>query len=289
MRAQNSKLKTQIPIISVVIPVYNAARYLDESLTSTFAQTGVHFEVICVDDASTDDSWQLLQKWARKHKNMRVFRLKKNQGLSVALNLGISKAKGDYIARMDGDDIMLPHRLSAQLNRLSKDANLIGIGGQCIRIDENGNEQGIKSFPLTHSEIHSMIFRASPLQHPTLMVNKTKLPNDFAWYRADLKIGEDYDLYYRLMKYGKLANLDQTVIKYREHKKNLTLSSAKRSFWFISKSRFLAVFKYGYVPDLYSFLMVIAQTVLVALLPERILYPLHMKTRSLHVSKTATI
>jgi hypothetical protein len=182
---------------------------------------------------------------------------------------------------MDSDDIMLPDRIEKEFNFLQNHPEVIAVGGQCQRIDENGNSTGMKTFPLTHPEIHDMLFCSIPIQQPTLMIKRSMLPSEFTWYRKELLIGEDWDIYYRLMKYGKLANLPDTVLKYREYPKNLTLSSQKRTFWYIWKTRWIALTQYGYLPKFTSIINVLAQTVAVVVLPEKILYPLHLKTRTL--------
>lgn len=263
------------------MPVYNAANFLPEALASIQKQTWKDFEVICVDDCSTDNSYKILERFAKTHKKFRVYKLLRNHGTAYAANIAIEKAKGQYICRMDGDDIMLPKRLEQQVSFLRKNPSVIAVGGQCIRMDESGRKTGMKAFPLSHDELASMVFRASPIQQPTLMVNRAKLPKHFVWYRPALKIGEDYDLYYRLMMYGRLANLKHVILKYREHPTNLTLTSQKRTFWYICKSRLIALTDYGYKPDIFSIFNVMVQIVLVVILPEKLLYSLHLKTRHL--------
>lgn len=267
------------PLISVVLPVYNASRFLKKAIESVQRQSYQDIEIICVDDASTDLSYRIIRNLAKKDKRIKAYRLKNHSGASETANFAIQKAKGKFIARMDADDIMLRDRLNKQVKFLIANPEIIAVGGQCSRIDEHGHTLGIKSFPLDHESIRSLLFRAVPIQQPTLMVNTSRLPSNFHWYRKALVIGEDYDLYYRLLQYGKLANLSAVILRYREHKNNLTLSSQKRTFWYIWKSRFIALTRYGYVPDIFSMINVAIQTILVILLPDRVLYPLHMQTR----------
>lgn len=274
-----NKQNKSSPLISVVLPVYNASRYIEKAVRSIQKQTYRNIEIICVDDASTDHSYKIIRILSSNDKRIKAYRLKNHSGASVTANIAIQKAKGKFIARMDADDIMLRDRLKKQENFLIANPEIIAVGGQCNRIDEHGHILGLKSFPLDHASIKSLLFRAVPIQQPTLMINKTRLPSNFHWYRKALVIGEDYDLYYRLMQYGKLANLSSVVLDYREHKNNLTLSSQKRTFWYIWKSRLIALTRYGYVPDIFSVINVAIQTILVILLPDRLLYPLHMQTR----------
>jgi len=263
------------------MPVRNADRFLPKALQSIAGQTYQPIELLCVDDASTDGSWAILRAFAKNHPWVHLYRLPHQKGAADAANEAIPHTKGTYIARMDADDIMMPKRLERQVRFLQTHPDVVACGGQCLRIDEQGKSHGMKQFPLCHDAIKSMIFRSVPIQQPTLMVNTEKLPDSFHWYRKELIIGEDYDLYYRLMRYGNLANLPDTLLKYREYKENLTLSSQKRTFWYIWKTRLIALTRYGYLPDGLSLFYVFGQTILALLLPERFLYPLHVKTRTL--------
>ncbi|MCJ7826583.1 glycosyltransferase [Patescibacteria group bacterium] len=278
---QRSGLQTGKTLVSIIMPVRNAERFLEKALKSITDQTHKSIELLCVDDASTDGSWTILNAFAKTRPWVRLYRLSHQKGAADAANEAIPHAKGMYIARMDADDIMMPKRLEQQVRFLQTHPDIIACGGQCIRIDEQGKSHGMKQFPLCHDAIKSMIFRSVPIQQPTLMVNTEKLPDSFHWYRKELIIGEDYDLYYRLMHYGNLANLPEILLKYREHKENLTLSSQKRTFWYIWKTRMIALTRYGYLPDGLSLFYVLGQTILALFLPERLLYPLHVKTRTL--------
>lgn len=279
------------PLVSVIMPVYNASAYLPAAIESIQKQTYRHLEIICADDCSTDDSRNILKKFARRDKRIRVYHLPTHAGVGTAANAAIRRARGRFIARMDADDVSYPTRIDKQVAFLSAHPEVIAVGAQCRRINERGGTTGIKTFPLDHETISSMLFRSVPIQQPTLMINTRRLPEHFRWYKRTLPIGEDYDLYYQLMQYGKLANLPDILIKYRERRDNLTLSSQKFTFWCIWQSRLIALTRYGYVPDLGSMINVLVQTLLVLLLPERILYPLHLYTRKLffHTSSLSRV
>lgn len=269
------------PLVSIVMPVYNASDYLPVAIESIRKQTYRHIEIICVDDCSSDDSWKILKNYKHRDKRIRVYRLPTHAGVGSAANTAIRYARGRFVARMDADDISYPTRIEKQIAFLATHPDVVAVGAQCRRINEQGRTTGIKTFPLDHDTIASMIFRSVPIQQPTLMINTRRLPEYFRWYNTTLPIGEDYDLYYQLMKYGKLANLPDVLLKYRERKDNLTLSSQKYTFWCIWQSRIIAITRYGYVPNLSSLFNVLVQTILVFMLPERILYPLHIYTRKL--------
>lgn len=272
------KQKNQ-PLVSIIIPVYNAERYLRQALSSVLSQSYRNIEIIVVDDKSTDNSYKMLRQFRKQDKRVRMFRLTKHSGVGTAANYAIIKSRGKYIARMDADDEMMQDRIEKQVNYLKDNPDVVGVGGQCERIDGNGRYLGIKRFPLDHKQIKSMVFRSIPLQQPTLMIQKDRLPKDFEWYNTTLPIGEDYELYYKLMRYGKLANIPDIILQYREHTAGVSFVSQRYTFWCIWKARILGIVKHGYIPDIVSSLNVVVQTIIVLILPEQILYPLHMKTR----------
>lgn len=272
---------THSSLVSVVIPVYNAGYFLPQAIESILNQTYKNLELICVDDVSTDESFKILQKFSKQDKRIKIYRLKKHSGVSIAANFAINHAKGRFIARMDADDLMMKTRIEKQMKFLLENTDKVAVGGQCKRIDAYGKSLGIKRFPLAHKEIASMVFRSIPIQQSSLMVNRNRLPGNFPWYNQKLPIGEDYELYYKLLQYGKLANLPDTILLYREHEKGISFVSQKKTFWYIWKSRLLGITKYGYVPDLKSVINVLIQTIIALILPDKLLYPLHMWTRQL--------
>lgn len=269
----------QSPLTSVTIPVYNAGHFLTQAIESVVNQTYKNLEIICVDDVSTDETFKILKMFSKQDKRVKIYRLKKHSGVSIAANFAISHSKGRFIARMDADDLMMKTRIEKQMKFLLENTDIVAVGGQCKRIDVEGKSLGIKRFPLTHKEIVSMVFRSIPIQQSSLMINRNRLPSSFPWYNKELPIGEDYELYYKLLQYGKLANLPDTILLYREHEKGISFVSQKKTFWYIWKSRLLGITKYGYIPDLKSVINVLIQTIIALILPDKLLYPLHMWTR----------
>ncbi len=124
-----NKNKNQNPLVSVIMPVYNAGNFLMEAIESILNQTYQNFEFIIVDDASTDNSWKIIQKYAKKYpKKIKAFQLKKtlNRGGDACANFALKKAKGKYIARMDADDIAHPKRLEKEVDFLEKTKRFFG-------------------------------------------------------------------------------------------------------------------------------------------------------------------
>lgn len=261
-------------LISIVMPVYNAGDYLDEALESVRVQTHKNWELICIDDYSTDQSYKKLQGYSKKDKRIKVYRNGAHKGVSYAANLAISKACGEFIARMDADDVMLPDRVEKQAKFLQENPDVIAVGGQCLLINKEGREIGKKVFPEQHEKVYDMIYRAIPIQQPALMVDKTRLPKDFVWYQSNLQYGEEVDLLFRLFNYGRCANLGAYLLKYRIHDKNVSLLHPKKTFLVTYEARKRAVREYGYKPTPLSRAISFLQRVAVGILPEKLVFPL---------------
>lgn len=269
------------PSVSICLPVYNAGPYLDQCLDSIASQTLKQFELVIVDDFSTDSSWEIIQKFARKHSWVHPFRNSRNLGVSPTFNFAVSQAKSQYVARMDADDLMTPTRLSLQKKYLDEHSDTIIVGGQCYLIDNQGKKTGTKRFPLTHPEIYEMLFKTVPMQQPTVMINRNKLPKDFLYSDSFFSPAEDYGLFFSASRFGQFANLPNFTHFYREHDTNISLVRPKFTFWRITRARLDGIFNRGYLPSFKSFLIVLAQTLAILILPEKFIYPLHKHLRGM--------
>ena len=274
------------PLVSVIMPVYNAGRFLAAAVESILQQTYPNFELIIVDDASTDNSWKIIQKYARKDRRIRAFRNRQNLGVSATANFAISKARGDFIARMDADDVAFPGRLEEQLGFLQKNPQVVAVGGQCLVIDEEDQIIGQKTFPLEDKKLREMIFWAVPLQQPTMMINRRLLPADFTWYEPQKTSAEEIDLLFRLMKHGQLANLADHVLYYRYRPDSLSHQNPKKTFWLTLKSRLQAI-REGYRPSPKGVFLTLAQAFVVSILPNKAITTLWYLIRGIQKPKTA--
>lgn len=276
---------TKRPFVSVIMPVYNAGDFLVQSIESILKQTYKNFEFIIIDDASTDSSYQILKKFKKRDKRIRIFRIaKKNIGVSETVKYAITKAKGDFIARMDADDVAIKTRISKQVVFLLKNRNTVAVGGQCSIINKNGEVIGEKIFPTKFKEIYSYIFKFVPLQQPTLMIARKRLPKDFEFYHDGLDTAEELELLFKLFQYGKVENLGDIVLLYRLHDKNTSLKDIKKTFLYTLLSRFRAVIKYHYRPTITGIIFTLFQALLVLLLPQTLVFWLYEKMRKLHYS-----
>lgn len=271
--------KNKQPLISIVMPVYNTGDFLVEAIESILKQTYKNFEFIIIDDASTDNSWQILKKFKKKDEKIKIYKLKENVGVSKAVKFAIEKAKGKFLTRMDADDIAHPQRLEKELNYLLKNPQTVAVGTQCYLIDKNGKKIGKKSFPTKFEDIYKYIFTFIPVQQPTLMINKTKLPKDFEYYYDGMNTAEEVELLFKLFQYGKVENLNEFLHYYRLHNNNTSLKNLKKTFLLTLLSRIKAVFKYEYKPTILGITSTILETLIILLLPSRVILKIYWLIR----------
>jgi Glycosyltransferases involved in cell wall biogenesis len=208
------------PCVSCVLPVFNCERYLEEAIESILGQTYPNFELIVIDDGSTDRSGSISDEFAAKEPRIRVIH-QKNAGIAAALNAGIALASGEYIARMDGDDVALPTRFERQVDVLEENPAIVLLGCVCHTIDAQGNmwEPALsKSEPLTIAEAQLDSFPPLIHQvcHPSVMV-RTAAVRQIGGYKSAYDYAEDYDLYLRIAALGAIGELNEPLLLYRKH------------------------------------------------------------------------
>lgn len=250
------------------MPVYNAGRFLHQSIQSILEQTYQDFEFIIVNDASTDNSAKIIDDYAKSDKRITVIHNSENLGVSRSVKKAMDIACGAYIARMDADDISLPERFEKQVTYLDSHTKTVAVGTQCTTIDADSNTIGEKTFPLTHEEIYEYIFRFIPVQQPSLMIARKRLPKSFAFYNDSFTTAEEVEMIFKFFQYGRVENLPEKLLKYRIHSTNTSFKSVKKTFFNTLLSRIQAVYTYDYKPSLAGILSTVMQTALVLLLPE---------------------
>jgi hypothetical protein len=212
------------PCVSVVLPVHNCEEYIAEAVKSIVEQTLSDLELIVIDDGCFDGTPQILAKWAAQDRRIRVLR-RPQSGLVAALEVGRAAARGFYTARMDADDIADRERLSRQVEYLERHPELVAVGGQIEIIDVEGRSLGSRLFPLTPADCRAYLNRGAPFCHPAVVIRSDALARA-GGYRADFEPAEDMDLWLRLAKIGDLANIDETVLRYRLHAGSMTRNYA---------------------------------------------------------------
>lgn len=198
--------------ISVLMPVYNQQNYLKKAIESILCQTFKNFEFLILDDASTDSSLKIIKNF--KDKRIKIFSQKKRQGLAKSLNFLIKKAKGVYLARMDGDDVSEKNRLVRELDFLEKKPQVAMVGCWAKIIDKNGKFIGVFKYPTSYEQIKKEILKYNPFVHSSIMIRK-KILMTIGGYDPNLFYSQDYDLFLKLASKYPLANLPHYLIRFR--------------------------------------------------------------------------
>lgn len=209
------------PRISVVMPVHNGETYLPLAIESILRQTFTDFEFIILDDGSTDRSRAILDFYARSDGRVRPI-LCAHRGITAILNDGLAAARGEFIARMDADDISLPERLATQLRFLDNQPEVVALGSALEVIDPDGDPIHIMRWPGDHEEIdRRLLLGQGGLPHPAALMRRRTL-NDAGGYREQFVVAQDKDLWLRLAERGRLANLAEPLLRYRQHLRSIS-------------------------------------------------------------------
>ena len=218
-----------IPKIGVVMPVYNAEKYLSQALDSILCQTYQNFEIIAIDDASTDRSLEILSSYSNKDRRVRIFTNKQNQGVTKTLNYGILMSRSEYIARMDADDVALPERFALQAAFLNKHKDIFIVGSRFDSLSEN-LERIIwrNDVPVESGEVGSTLLQRCCIGHPTVMMRRRvfEVLGGYSEKPEHYTI-EDYEFWLRASKKFKLANLPQFLLKHRVHNQQVSSQKAE--------------------------------------------------------------
>ena len=205
------------PTVSVLLPVYNAERYLREAVESVLAQTFTDFELLVVDDGSTDGSLAILREFERRDPRVRVIS-RPNTGYVVALNEMLGLAKGEFIARMDADDVCMPERFTQQLSWFSAHTDGVACGTWVLAVDAEGDPLTIWRGPEDHKSVDQAHLRGQggTIIHPASMMRVAALRR-LGGYRRELEPAEDLDLFLRLAEIGSIGNVPLVLLRYRHH------------------------------------------------------------------------
>ena len=204
------------PLVTVLMPVYNGDNFLMSAVDSVLSQDFAHFELVIVDDGSTDGSARLLA--SLNDPRVRVLS-QTNGGMSAALNAGLRAARGELVARMDQDDLALPGRLQQQADFLTDHPDVSVVGSRFVTLDEAGVTGEVADVLLGPDELHRDLFVRCPLGHGTVMARRAVL-DALGGYDGSKWPAEDYDLWHRLMQSHRAANLPEVLYAYRIYARN---------------------------------------------------------------------
>ena len=207
-------LKT--PLVSIIMPVYNTGKYLPGAIESILNQAYENFEFLIFDDGSSDNSREVIETYAAMDSRIKAFYSDDNKGHVHHLNQGIKDSKGEYIARMDSDDISLANRLLTQVDYLNANPSIAVLGSATIQIDSFGKEKHTSKMSGSSAMTRWVSFFTNPLAHPTVMFRKG-IFQEIGYYDKNMVPSEDYDLWLRILRKYEIANIQEPLLKYRIH------------------------------------------------------------------------
>lgn len=199
--------------------VYNSERYLRAAVESVLAQTFREFEFLIVDDGSTDDSPAILRSF--RDPRLRLVRNETNRGLTSSLNRGLELARGQFIARMDADDVSHAERLAKQMAFLARRSEVGVVGTAYTNIDSDGSPLFVSSFSGEHGFLLWYLFFQNPIAHPSVLM-RADLVRKVHGYRQEIRYGQDHDLWWRLALLTRLSNLREPLLDLRHHAHSIT-------------------------------------------------------------------
>lgn len=237
----------ETPAISVVLPVFNGGAFLQAAIESVLNQTFTNFELIILNDGSTDQSIQIIEDFAAKDSRIVVID-RENRGLVATLNQGVQLARADLIARMDADDVSMPARLKFQYEFMLNHPIIVASGTGYILIDDRFNL--IRKFiPEEKNEVLQVqaLSGSTPICHPTAIFRKREFL-EVGGYREKAMLAEDLDLWLRIGEKGEIANLSNILLYYRQHSNSLSESKQIKQIEIMNQVAREACFRRNLLP-----------------------------------------
>jgi len=221
--------------ISVVMPSYNSENYILASIESILGQTFCDFELIVVDDASTDATVEIVSQM--RDKRIKLVQKQVNSGNYPTRNIGNKLAKGSYIAVMDSDDIALPNRLNEQYLYMESNPKVGLVGANAEMINSNSEKLGYTALPTENQQIKLSLLRSNCFVHSTLFYRRKDMRRHNFSYNEEIKLSSDYDFIVNFSRKTAISNLDATLIKYRLHEQQLSHQKQMQQSYYADQVR----------------------------------------------------
>lgn len=235
-------MKIELPAVSIIMSVYNEELYISECIESILAQTFGDFELIIIDDASQDRTVELISKY--RDERIRLFCNHVNCGLTKNLNKGIRKAKGKYVMRMDGDDIMLPNRIKEQFEYMEKNPNIALSSCGYIKFDSE-KCIGKISRNMNAEQIRAHILYNSILPHPGFIMRRDVIIEKKFFYNTKIKYAQDYELQSRILSEFEIGLIKNVLFKYRVSNKQIGVQKREEQMRYANITRKIELKKLG--------------------------------------------
>lgn len=261
------------PRVSVLMAVYNGLPYLKEAVDSILSQTFGDFEFVIIDDGSTDSTGAVLDAYSRSDGRVRVLKNAGNMGNTFSLNRGLGECSGEYIMRMDSDDVALRDKIERQVLAMDSDRDISALGSAVSYIDASGRELGF----VRRSAIGRTNLNRTPLIHSTVMMRRDHLVRNGLRYNEKYPVAEDYFLWLSIAKVGKISALDDVLLKYRITEEAARVKNLKKVLWNTLRVKKDAVLVLKIRPCFRDILRVILELLLLAM-PARVVLAIYIKT-----------
>jgi glycosyltransferase involved in cell wall biosynthesis len=235
------------PLVSVIVLSRNHGRFIGETIESVVRQTYRLWEMIVVENGSTDESWEVVQAWMKREPRIQALRLTNAISIPAAMNLGLARARGTYLSHLDSDDAWLPELLSRLVEFMERVENAdTGVcGAHCFLIDSEGKEIGRKEFPRTDAECRRAFWYRNPFCHCALVARKACF-DQLGVYDERFEVAEDLELWMRFGQAFRLHNIPEYLARIRIWGSNVTLCKHRQVIRQTLRARRLAFTRYGY-------------------------------------------
>ncbi len=216
------------PLVSVLMPCYNVELYVEEALSSIINQSYTQLEIIVINDCSTDSTLSILNKLAVKDSRIKVVSNETNLKLIDTLNLGVGLCTGDYIARMDADDISFPDRIAKQVSFLEKNKDYDVVSTQLYTFKTGSKRKNLYHNPENFEELKAYLLFRSGICHPAVMIRRTLFTERNLSFEKEYLYVEDYALWVKASYITKLANLSEPLLYYRVHDSQVSVLNEQK-------------------------------------------------------------
>lgn len=223
------------PLVSVIIPVFNGASFLVEAVDSVQKSEFRDFEILLINDGSTDNSKMLCRILEEKYPNLRFFDFEINQGLGRVLNFALKEARGKYICRLNQDDHMLPHRMQKQVDFLTNHQDVVAVGSHITHFFDDGRKEILKYLE-TDAEIRKVWLMLGPFSDPSVMYHRD-IAVKVGGYDQSFWPVDDTHMWYKMGMEGKLANIQEPLVDVRWHAKAGSVFYFREMAWQIYRVR----------------------------------------------------
>lgn len=213
--------------VSVLMPVYNGEKYIRKAIDSVLGQTFQNFELVIINDGSTDGSIDIIKSY--NNNRIKLFHNDKNRGLIYTLNYGLEKCRGKYIARLDCDDISKPNRLEKQYQFMIENPDIVLCGTWAEIIDENGKTAEERKTEINNLMLKFRLFKGNPFTHSSIFFKKDTII-ELGGYNEKYIHAEDYEMYTRIVEKYPVAVLPEILTEYRIHDKSITQDKDQYDF-----------------------------------------------------------